>query len=196
MRSVVHINTSEMGFCDEPNVIGDPAGGVIIWTEITVAIDVGGFLVSKPTKPGAIGIEVNVDFFDVRCSIFKHFRLLINCTEKKICFVIILETWFVTPNMSEVLHKKYPYCLRCVVPCLGTNRQCSFISRLHYCHGGNHIDGFVQDCSISSALSMEILQSCTKPSIWLCQRQRSNPEGYELINRTNPQATDDTTTTK
>ena len=30
-----------------------------------------------------------------------------------------------------------------------------------------HIDGFVQDCSISSALAMEILQSCTKPLICL-----------------------------
>ena len=28
-----------------------------------------------------------------------------------------------------------------------------------------YIDGFVQDCSISSALAMEILQSCTKPLI-------------------------------
>ena len=29
-----------------------------------------------------------------------------------------------------------------------------------------YIDGLVQDCSISIALAMEILQSCTKPSIW------------------------------
>ena len=29
-----------------------------------------------------------------------------------------------------------------------------------------YIDGFVQDWSISSALAMEILQSCTKPSIY------------------------------
>ena len=28
-----------------------------------------------------------------------------------------------------------------------------------------HIDGLVQDCSNSSALAMELLQSCTKPSI-------------------------------
>ena len=27
-------------------------------------------------------------------------------------------------------------------------------------------DGLVQDCSNSSALAMELLQSCTKPSIW------------------------------
>ena len=29
-----------------------------------------------------------------------------------------------------------------------------------------HIDGLVQDCCISIPLAMEILQSCTKPSIW------------------------------
>ena len=30
-----------------------------------------------------------------------------------------------------------------------------------------HFDGLVQDCSNSSALAMELLQSCTKPSIYL-----------------------------
>ena len=29
-----------------------------------------------------------------------------------------------------------------------------------------YIDGLVQDCSISSALAMEILKSCIKPSIY------------------------------
>ena len=29
-----------------------------------------------------------------------------------------------------------------------------------------YFDGSVQDCSISSALAMEILQSCTEPSTW------------------------------
>ena len=29
-----------------------------------------------------------------------------------------------------------------------------------------YIDGLVQDCNISSVLAMEILQSCTKPSIY------------------------------
>ena len=48
---------SEMGFFDEPNVIDDPAGGVMTWTEITAAIDVGGFLVSKPTKHGDIELR-------------------------------------------------------------------------------------------------------------------------------------------
>ena len=31
--------------------------------------------------------------------------------------------------------------------------------------GEHHLSGLVQDCSISSALAMEILKSCTKPSI-------------------------------
>ena len=31
-----------------------------------------------------------------------------------------------------------------------------------------HLDGLVQDCTFSSALAMEILQSCTKPSICGC----------------------------
>ena len=34
-----------------------------------------------------------------------------------------------------------------------------------------HIDGLVQDCSNSSALAVELLQSCTKPSICISQPQ-------------------------
>ena len=32
---------------------------------------------------------------------------------------------------------------------------------------GYHINGLVQDCSNSSALALELLQSYTKPSIYL-----------------------------
>ena len=35
-------------------------------------------------------------------------------------------------------------------------------------YAASYIDALVQDCSISSALAMEILQSCTKPSICDC----------------------------
>ena len=41
---------------------------------------------------------------------------------------------------------------------------CQLIKKLWHCHG--NIDGSVQDCSISSTLAMEILQFCTKPSIY------------------------------
>ena len=30
------------------------------------------------------------------------------------------------------------------------------------------IDGLVQDCSNSSVLAMELLQSCNKPLMWFC----------------------------
>ena len=41
-------------------------------------------------------------------------------------------------------------------------------SRLTGVHCDFYFDGLVQDCSNSSALAMELLQSCTKPSICFC----------------------------
>ena len=44
-----------------------------------------------------------------------------------------------------------------------------FAGNIHQYYTSVHlnIDGFVHDCSTSSALAMELLQSCTKPSIYL-----------------------------
>ena len=44
----------------------------------------------------------------------------------------------------------------------------------------SHIDGFVQNCSISSALAMEILQSCTMPLIY-CNLFGTKPESAKLF---------------
>ena len=47
-------------------------------------------------------------------------------------------------------------------------KKCYFIiytQELHYCACHQYINGLVQDCSNSSALAMELLQSCTKPLI-------------------------------
>ena len=38
-----------------------------------------------------------------------------------------------------------------------------------YVHYEDNFDGLVQDCSNSSALAMELVQSCTEPSIWSLQ---------------------------
>ena len=46
------------------------------------------------------------------------------------------------------------------------NRTCSIYLNRTYSRVYSHFDGFVQDCSISSALALEILQFCTKSSIW------------------------------
>ena len=35
----------------------------------------------------------------------------------------------------------------------------------------NHIDGLVQDCSNSSASALDLLQSCTKPSIYVIHQE-------------------------
>ena len=40
----------------------------------------------------------------------------------------------------------------------------------------DHTDGLVQDCSNSGALAMELLQSCSKPSIWT--RKDHGPRGF------------------
>ena len=40
-------------------------------------------------------------------------------------------------------------------------------SRVLFVGSNNHFDSLVQDCSISRALAMEVLQSCNKPSIYV-----------------------------
>ena len=40
-----------------------------------------------------------------------------------------------------------------------------YLIRNQECTDNRYVDGLVQDFSNSSALAMEILQSCTKPSI-------------------------------
>ena len=44
----------------------------------------------------------------------------------------------------------------------------------------HYIDGLVQDGSNSSALAIELLQSCTKPSIW-CLQYPSQTEIFQSI---------------
>ena len=41
-----------------------------------------------------------------------------------------------------------------------------------------HIDGLVQDCSISIALAMEILLSCIKPSTYMMLKNTMEKELY------------------
>ena len=52
---------------------------------------------------------------------------------------------------------------------LTTRSTLRLLMAYHRCVLG-HIDGLVQDCCNSSALTVELLQSSTKPSIWRCKR--------------------------
>ena len=47
-------------------------------------------------------------------------------------------------------------------------RMCCIILKLNQWTANMHYaDGLAQDCSNSSVLAMELLQSCTKPSMWI-----------------------------
>ena len=48
--------------------------------------------------------------------------------------------------------------------------------KLCYILGVLHLDGLVQDCSNSSALALELLQSCTKPLIYFVMMKTNS--GY------------------
>ena len=65
--------------------------------------------------------------------------------------------WLFNINVPYILMKKNKTAFM--------NHQKTMLQRLSLDYTGPciHINGLVQDCSISSALAMEILQSCTKP---------------------------------
>ena len=67
--------------------------------------------------------------------------------------------WFETPSCSLWRHCN----VRCVL--CGYGRVYLYRSVLLRWYHENYIDGLVQDCSVSSALAMEILQSCSKPTM-------------------------------
>ena len=48
-----------------------------------------------------------------------------------------------------------------------------------YLYGKENIDGVVQDCSNSIANALELLQSCTKPSIHICIKLPNNNSDME-----------------
>ena len=52
---------------------------------------------------------------------------------------------------------------------------------VHYCLKQNFMNALVQDCSISSALTMQVLQSYTKSSIWISIEKRSCVISYFSI---------------
>ena len=78
-------------------------------------------------------------------------------------------------HMIAPLSVKYPWSIpvtSTMLPGLNNNKARQLAKVALY------IDGLVQDCSISSALALEILQSCIKPSIWLCENL---PTPYYMI---------------
>ena len=70
-----------------------------------------------------------------------------------LAFVRGIHRWPVnSPHKRPVTRKMFPF------------DDVIIIWLCHHKSSGRRIDGLVQDCSNSSALAMELLQSCTKPS--------------------------------
>ena len=74
---------------------------------------------------------------------------------------VLSNNWFY-PYTSGLLHQHY------VIHTQVSVKQAwrIWVNVLHEFTGNDKIDGLVQNCSNSSALVMELLQSCTEPSIW------------------------------
>ena len=74
--------------------------------------------------------------------------------------------------MGDILYKKiYTSCNRACHP--GDDNRDYYLGTLCLSHViAIHFDGLVQDCSISIANALEILQSCTKPSIYRLSAHR------------------------
>ena len=68
--------------------------------------------------------------------------------------------------------------------------------RPSHCGQGYHhkIDGLVRDWSNSSALAMELLQSCTKPSTWSWRQSQSLPSTNLFVSTFNVRIRKDTET--
>ena len=78
-------------------------------------------------------------------------RLLYICAQIGLCCVLL---WLVSVDFTHTLQGDRG---NCIIASLSVKPH--WRTRLN-------IDGFVQDCSISIANALEILQSCTKPSIY------------------------------
>ena len=120
---------------------------------------------------------------DCSNSIANAMGLLQSCTKLSIYIPNILSTvgsvtnaWLCmgqarawsNSNTVSFLQNPLKRCLTAQLQRLGINWLYRVHStfRCHYSMLQYDVNGSVQDCIISSALAMEIPQSCTKPSIW------------------------------
>ena len=112
-----------------------------------------------------------------------------------LCFVVVIH-WLIFPYPSGLLHchcgnltiapvpAKQPWwiwintsCEFIMNDCITTTKQsttkpCAYFLGYTVCHQQHYVDGEAQDCSNSSALDTELLQSCVKPSNYLCISNR------------------------
>ena len=96
---------------------------------------------------------------------FLHLGMIDRITEIRTC---ILENIFILWDCKWRYHTAYGEYLRTKWICSSFLHLILLVSDIF---GSNiqYVDGLVQDCGNSSALAMELLQSCTKPLMYFCK---------------------------
>ena len=79
-----------------------------------------------------------------------------------VIFICVTQPWWLNICVSTLYHQNYWKCWLESIGAVHVSADVTISLRSTI----SHIDGSVQDCSISSANAMEILQSCTKPPIY------------------------------
>ena len=76
-------------------------------------------------------------------------------------YVVMIVAYVLAPDRWQAINNHH---MNSIVTILSYE---SYITKsiLHYNHKTNYINGLEQDCSNYSANALELLQSCTKPSI-------------------------------
>ena len=89
---------------------------------------------------------------------------------------LVIYILYMTHCFTYLLHIWCFYMLW--VMCYNLMFGCWIYPSIESFYNPHYVDGLVQDCSIPSALAMEILQSCTKPFIHIL---RNNIKGQKII---------------
>ena len=93
-----------------------------------------------------------------------------NQCSASLAYVTGIPRWLVnSPHKGPVMLKMFHLMTSCRMKIRQPlTKSTAKLSLIHELWGvmGNYVNSFTQDCSNSSALAMELLQSCTKPPIW------------------------------
>ena len=84
------------------------------------------------------------------------------CIKRPLNLVVSQDRWSIIAGRINMI---------LLSPCQANEEIYVFLVRLtrsHYTGSTVYVDGLEQDCSNSSANTLELLQSCTKPLMWYC----------------------------
>ena len=103
--------------------------------------------------------------------IYQHTNMYKINVSRQVCVIQSVLSNTMTKNIYLHINKHYLWlfilCVIFIILCphllhiIAANQWCPYHNMAYH-----YVDGLVQDCSNSSANALELLQSCTKPSMW------------------------------